>query len=82
MFKKVSAITLVSLLALSPVVALAAPEGNNVKQGNVEKVDKEAGTENKDAKLKELEQKKDQNQGNKEVSKEIGQTIKPEEKKK
>lgn len=81
MFKKVSAITLVSLLALSPVVALAAPEGNNVKQGNVEKVDKEAGTENKDAKLKELEQKKDQNQGNKEVSKEIGQTIKPEEKK-
>ncbi|NWK72398.1 LPXTG cell wall anchor domain-containing protein [Bacillus paramycoides] len=81
MFKKVSAVTLVSLLALSPVVALAAPEGNNVKQVNVEKVDQGTGNENKDAKLKEPEQKKDQNQGNKEISKEIEQTIKPEEKK-
>ncbi|WP_433775232.1 LPXTG cell wall anchor domain-containing protein [Bacillus wiedmannii] len=81
MFKKVSAVTLVSLLALSPVAALAAPEDNNVKQVNVEKVDKEIEDGNNDAKLKELEQKKDQNQGNKEVSKEIEQTIKPEEKK-
>ncbi|MGG4230015.1 hypothetical protein [Bacillus paramycoides] len=81
MFKKVSAVTIVSLLALSPVVALAAPEGNNVKQVNVEKVDQGTGNENKDAKLKEPEQKKDQNQGNKEISKEIEQTIKPEEKK-
>ncbi|KFM99683.1 LPXTG cell wall anchor domain-containing protein [Bacillus clarus] len=83
MLKKVSAVTLVSLLALSPVAALAAPEGNNVKQVNVEKVDKETVTQsdNKDAKLNEAEQKKDQNQGNKEVSKEIEKTIKPEEKK-